>query len=183
MPPCRSIPQTIKAFNFPQCNEVVFSHQGHLLACAYQNLITVISVFSFAILRTMKGHNGIVLSLAWSNDDEFITSSGNDGAIYEWKIVCGERVGESIQTGIEYRSLALTADGTTYTCTNTGVFREIHHSEIIREIKPNEGGTPLTRLALARSDLMLFVGNESGALYNIQVPFLDAGGGTCTNYR
>lgn len=131
----------------------------------------------------MKGHNGNVLSLAWSNDDEFITSSGDDGAIYEWKIAGGDRVGESIQTGIEYRSLALTADRTAYTCTNTGVFREIHRSEIIREIRPCETGAPLTRLALARSDLMFFVGNEAGALYNVQVPFLDAGGGTCTNYR
>lgn len=131
----------------------------------------------------MKGHNGNVLSLAWSNDDEFITSSGDDGAIYEWNIVSGDRVGESIQIGIEYRSLGLTADRTTFTCTNTGIFREIQQSEIIREIRPCDTCAPLTRLALARSDLMLFVGNEAGALYNIQVPFLDAGGGTCTNYR
>lgn len=131
----------------------------------------------------MKGHSGNVLSVAWSKNDEFLTSSGDDGAIYEWKVGCSDRISESIQIDIKYPSLALTADRTTYTCTNTGVFREIHQSEILREIRPCDSEAPLTQLALARSDLMLFVGNESGALYNIQVPFLDAGGGTCTNYR
>lgn len=71
---------------------------------------------------------------------------------------------------------------TIYVCTNSGIFREIHNSDIIRDIDPSSG-TPLTKIALARSDMMLFVGTETGNLFNIQVPFLEAGGGTCTNYR
>lgn len=46
--------KTVKAFNFPNCNVVVFSHQGHLLACAYGSLITIISVFSFTILGSLQ---------------------------------------------------------------------------------------------------------------------------------
>lgn len=46
--------KTVKAFDFPQCDEVVFSHQGHLLACAYHSLISIFSVFSFCILGTLK---------------------------------------------------------------------------------------------------------------------------------
>lgn len=166
----------------PQCQEVVFSHQGHLLACAHENIITICSVFAFKTVQTLKGHNGIIQSLAWSNNDCYLVSSGNEGAIYEWCVASGERVTESVQKGIEYRSLALTSDATSYVCTNTGVFREIVKSDIIREINPCSN-TPLTRVALARSDLILFVGSEAGHLINIQVPFLDAGGGTCTNFR
>lgn len=46
--------KTVKSFDFPKCDELVFSHQGHLLACAYQSLISIFSVFSFSILGTLK---------------------------------------------------------------------------------------------------------------------------------
>lgn len=131
----------------------------------------------------LQGHNGRVLSMAWSIDDKFLVSSGSEGAIYQWCITTWKRVNECVEKGTEFRSLALTHDGTVYVCTNTGIFREIHNSDIIRDIEPNAKRNPLTKISLARSDLMLFVGTEIGNLYNIQVPFLEAGGGTCTNYR
>lgn len=46
--------KTVKAYDFPNCDEVVFSHQGHLLACAYGSLITIVSVFSFNIIGSLK---------------------------------------------------------------------------------------------------------------------------------
>lgn len=120
--------------------------------------------------------------MAWSIDDKYLVSSGNEGAIYQWRVSTRERVNESVEKGTEFRSLALTRDNMIYVCTNTGFFREIHNSDMVREIEPNPD-IPLTRIALARSDMMLFVGTEAGNLYNIQVPFLEAGGGTCTRYR
>lgn len=106
----------------------------------------------------------------------------SEGAIYQWCVTTRNRINESVEKGTEFRSLALTQDTSIYVCTNTGIFREIHNSDIIRDIDPSSG-TPLTQIALARSDMMLFIGTETGNLYNIQVPFLEAGGGTCTNYR
>lgn len=111
-----------------------------------------------------------------------MVSSGSEGAVYQWCMTKMERIDETVEKGTEFRSLALTHDNTIYVCTNTGVFREIHNSDIIREIDPNSGN-PLTRIALARSDLMLFIGTQSGNLYNIQVPFLEAGGGSTQKYR
>lgn len=46
--------KTVKSFSFPKCNELVFSHQGHLLASAYGSMITVVSVFGFNILGSLK---------------------------------------------------------------------------------------------------------------------------------
>lgn len=120
--------------------------------------------------------------MSWSVDDKFLVSSGSEGAIYQWCVTTRNRINESVEKGTEFRSLALTQDTTIYVCTNTGIFREINNSDIIREIEPSSG-TPLTQISLARSDLMLFVGTEGGNLYNIQVPFLEAGGGRITNYR
>lgn len=46
--------KTVKTFDFPNCDEIVFSHQGHLLACAYNSIITIVSVFSFCVLGSLK---------------------------------------------------------------------------------------------------------------------------------
>lgn len=78
--------------------------------------------------------------------------------------------------------MGLSHDNTIYVCTNSGLFREIQDTDVIREIDPDHGD-PLTRIAVARSNLMLFIGSEAGNLINVQVPFLEAGGGTCTSYR
>lgn len=120
--------------------------------------------------------------MAWSIDDKILVSSGSEGAIYKWCVESRERISESVEKGTEFRSLALTRDATIYVCTNKGMFRELHNTDVIREIEP-DSGVPLTQIALARSDLMLFIGTQTGNLYNIQVPFLESGGGTCTNYR
>lgn len=154
-----------------------------MLACAYDNLITIVSVFTFNAIRTFKGHHGEILNLIWSSDDRLVVSCGNDGAVYEWDLATGNRTNECIQKGIEYRSVALTRDSvSTYAVTDSGVLREISKSDIVREIIPPHT-TAMTQVALARSDLVMFMASATGHLYNIQIPFLDAGGGTCTNFR
>lgn len=141
-------------------------------------------MFSFDVIQTLKGHCGNVLNVSWSKDDKRLVSCGNDGAIYEWEIETGKRCGESVQKDLIYTSVALTAENVIYASANNGVFREIFESEIVREIIPKpDTNIPITTIAVARSDLILFIGNENGSLYNVQVPFMDAGGGKCTNYR
>lgn len=124
-----------------------------------------------------------MLSLAWSNDDKFLISSGEKGAVYQWDVDTGDRVNECVQKGIEYRSLALTKDlASTFTVTQNGLIREMANSEIVREVKVQDRN-PLTCIALSRSDLVMFAGTEHGQLFNVQIPFLDTGGSACTNYR
>lgn len=67
------------------------------MAAAYNNLIAVISVFTFDTLHTLKGHNESILSLAFSADDRYLFSGGEDGAVYQWDMETGERVHEVVQ--------------------------------------------------------------------------------------
>lgn len=46
--------KSIKSYEFFKCDEIVFSHQGHSLAVAYDKLIAIISMFSFSVLGTLK---------------------------------------------------------------------------------------------------------------------------------
>ncbi|XP_035778469.1 cilia- and flagella-associated protein 57-like [Anopheles albimanus] len=175
--------QETKSFNLASCTQLQFSNQGHLLAAAHGKTITLICIFTFEVVQTLKGHNGSILSLSWSTDDAILASGGNDGAIYKWNVVTGERLEEVVQKGIQYRSLALTSDAqSVYSITNTGLIREVAKSDIAREFKIPEL-TPLTDMALARSDAILFVGSVKGHLYNVQVPLVDTSSGNCTNFR
>uniref|UniRef100_A0A6E8VUB9 Uncharacterized protein n=1 Tax=Anopheles coluzzii TaxID=1518534 RepID=A0A6E8VUB9_ANOCL len=172
-----------KSFNLASCTQLEFSNQGHLLAAAHGKMITLICIFTFEVVQSLKGHNGSILSLAWSTDDAVLVSGGNDGAIYKWNVVTGERLEEVVQKGIHYRSIALTSDAhSVYSITNTGLIREVAKSDIAREFKIPEL-TPLTDMALARSDAILFVGSVKGHLYNVQVPLVDTSSGNCTNFR
>uniref|UniRef100_A0A1Q3G5C9 Putative golgin subfamily protein n=1 Tax=Culex tarsalis TaxID=7177 RepID=A0A1Q3G5C9_CULTA len=167
-----------KAFNFPNCTQLKFSNLGHLLAAAHGKIISLICIFTFEVVQTLKGHNGTILSLSWSTDDAILASGGNDGAIYKWNVVTGERMEEIVQKGIHYRSLALTSDAhSVFAITNTGLIREMCKSDILREFKIPEL-TPLTDIALSRSDAIMFVGTEKGHLYNV-----DGSNGNCSNIR
>ncbi|XP_014102441.2 cilia- and flagella-associated protein 57 [Bactrocera oleae] len=176
----------VKTYNFPRCKDVKYSNYGHFMAAAYDNVISITSVYNLEILKQLKGHNGIVLSLAWTGTDKYLISGGAEGAIYQWDVETGTRVQEIVQKGTEYRSVCCTFNEplSIYAATNFGVLREFQNSEIVREIVvPSKVRAPLTDMCLSRSDLIMFVGNEYGDLFNIQLPFMDAGGASCTLFR
>ncbi|XP_058450791.1 cilia- and flagella-associated protein 57 [Malaya genurostris] len=167
-----------KTFNFPSCSQLKFSNQGHLLAAAHGKTISLICIFTFDVIQTLKGHNGKILSLSWSMNDAILASGGSDGAIYKWNVATGDRIEEIVQKGIHYRSLALTGDANSvYAITNTGLIREMFKSDIYREFKIPEL-TPLTDIAMSRSDAIMFVGTEKGHLY-----YVDSSNGNCNNFR
>lgn len=75
-------------------NSVVYSHAlspiaDHLLvACATQHpAIRLVDLRSGASAHSLAGHQGVVLSVAWSPRDEYILASGgSDGAVRLWDI-------------------------------------------------------------------------------------------------
>ncbi|XP_023305499.2 cilia- and flagella-associated protein 57 [Lucilia cuprina] len=177
----------VKTYNFPRCKDVKYSNYGHLMAVAYDSSIAITSVYNLEVLMTLKGHNGIVLSVSWTKNDKYLISGGNEGAIYQWDVETGVRLQEIVQKGTEYVSVCSTFNEplSIFAATNSGLLREFQKSEIVRELTIPSTTTKakLTDVCLARSDSIMFVSNEVGDLINVQLPFLDAGGGTCTNFR
>lgn len=156
------------------------------MAAAYDSTIAITSVYNLEVLMSLKGHNGTVLSVVWTRNDKYLISGGNEGAIYQWDVENGSRLQEIVQKGTEYISVCSTFNEpiSIFAATHTGFLREFQNSEIVREINiPSTSKCELTDVCLARSDSIMFVANEVGDLVNIQLPFLDAGGGTCTNFR
>lgn len=174
----------VKSFNYTMTSVIEFSHNGHLLAVASEKQIAIICVFTFETVLTLKGHNGNILSLAWSTDDRYLVSSGKEGSVYEWEVNTGQRVNELVQKGTLYKSLAVASDQSYIIgVTHSAMLREISKSQMVREFKSPDEGSPFTSVALARSDLMAFAANERGGLFIIKMPFMEAGGGGFTNTR
>lgn len=122
----------IKSYNFPKCKEAAFSNKGHLLAVSYDTTIAIVSVFTFDVLQTLIGHNGLILSLSWCADDFYLVSAGIDGAIYQWDINTGKRTNEVVQKGIQYRGVVTMQNNNIFAITNSGALREICKSEVVK---------------------------------------------------
>ena len=59
----------------------------------------------------LKGHNGKIKSLYWSNNDSILISCGSDGAIYTWNVKEFKREHEFILKSVSYTSAVCSADG------------------------------------------------------------------------
>lgn len=106
------------------------------MAAAFDSSIAITSVYNLDVLMTLKGHNGTVLSVAWTRNDKYLISGGNEGAIYQWDVETGERLQEIVQKGTEYVSVCSTFNEplSIFAATNTGLLREFQKSEIVREL-------------------------------------------------
>lgn len=175
----------IKSLNYPMSTVMKFSHRGHYLAVGCEKIIAIISVFTFESVMSLKGHNQGILSLAWSQDDRYLVSSGREGSVYEWDINNnGQRVNELVQKGTLYNDISVSSDqGYIVGVTHSAFLREISKSEMVREFRAPDTESSLTTIAFSRSDQILFTANERGCLYSVKMPFLENGGGTFTNNR
>ena len=91
----------------------MFAHGGHMFAAVNGHSVEVYSTRTFDLMTTLKGHTGKIQSIAWSDNDLRLVTSGHDGAIYEWDILTGKRVSENVLKGCAYTSVVLTSDGKT----------------------------------------------------------------------
>lgn len=60
----------------PSCPQCAFSSGGHLFAAVHGNIIAIYSTMTFDNVANLKGHNGKVRAVIWSQDDSKIVSCG-----------------------------------------------------------------------------------------------------------
>ncbi|KAJ3044625.1 Cilia- and flagella-associated protein 57 [Rhizophlyctis rosea] len=170
-----------REFTIRGCRECRFSNGGQYFAAVHGNTIQIYSTWNFENLGNLKGHNGKVRSIYWTNDDAKIVSAGMDGAIYDWalKDLTGtggggggsggvKREGESILKSCSYTSAVATADGKAiFAVGSDKTLKEIIDSQIVREI---DSDAVLTQVVLSHSGRMMFVGTTIGTIRSIKFP-------------
>ncbi|XP_022822197.1 cilia- and flagella-associated protein 57 isoform X2 [Spodoptera litura] len=164
--------EVMREFPIRNCKQAKFSTNGQIFAAVNGQVIQVFSSVSFMNIFNLKGHNGRITCLAWSANDLTMISCGTEGAVYEWSMVTGQRVGEIILKTNQFYGCAVNGNGkTSYGVGSDGEIKEIGANTIRR----NMGliGAPLDTVVLSRSDLMLFISGGLGGITSIQLPLLD----------
>ncbi|KAI9207650.1 WD40-repeat-containing domain protein [Polychytrium aggregatum] len=155
-----------REFSIRGCKECRFSTGGQYFAAVYGNTIQIFSTWNFENLANLKGHNGKVRSIYWTNDDSKIVTAGMDGAIYDWllKDLTGssgtgvKREGESILKSCSYTCAISSPDGKTiFAVGSDRTLKEITDSQIVKEV---ESDCVYTQIVLSHSGRMMFAGNE-----------------------
>ncbi|XP_026319729.1 cilia- and flagella-associated protein 57 [Hyposmocoma kahamanoa] len=164
--------EVMREFPIRNCKQARFSTNGHLFAAVNSQVIQVFSSVSFQNVFNLKGHNGRITSLAWSANDLILVSCGAEGAVYEWSMYSGQRVGEIILKTNQFNACAVNNIGkTTYAVGSDGEIKEIGSNSIRRNL--GLIGCPLDTIVLSRSDMMLFITGGEGGVTAVQLPLLD----------
>ncbi|CAG9581446.1 unnamed protein product [Danaus chrysippus] len=149
-----------------------FMHQRPPFRSSQWSSCASFFLVSFQNVYNLKGHNGKITCLAWSANDLTLVSCGTEGAVYEWNMASGQRVGEVILKTNQFKACAVNNNGkTTYGVGSDGEIKEIGSNTIRRNL--GLIGCGLDTIVLSRSDLMLFITGGEGGVTAVQLPLLD----------
>uniref|UniRef100_A0A665U2J0 Cilia and flagella associated protein 57 n=1 Tax=Echeneis naucrates TaxID=173247 RepID=A0A665U2J0_ECHNA len=161
--------QPFKEFTVRSCIECAFSHGGHMFAAVNGNVIHIYSVTSLENILNLKGHNGKVRSIKWSQDDSWLVSCGMDGAVYEWNTQTGKRESENVLKTCSYTGVAYSSDCKTILAVGTDLtLKEIQDCQVFREVPADE--VAHTAIAVSHSGRVVFTGTSSGTIRAIKYP-------------
>ena len=103
-----------------------------MFAAVHGNVIQLYATYTFENVGNLKGHNGKVRSIVWSQDDSKIISCGVDGAVYEWSVYTSKREGESVLKTCSYTCAAVSPEGgTTFAVGSDKTLKEISDSQVL----------------------------------------------------
>uniref|UniRef100_A0A8C4R9F6 Uncharacterized protein n=1 Tax=Eptatretus burgeri TaxID=7764 RepID=A0A8C4R9F6_EPTBU len=160
------------------CHEVVFSHGGHLLSAASENVVHVFCCVTFNCLIRLHGHTGKVSGLDWRQDDQRLGTVSLDGVIFLWNLWQKSEDGASLQAseaefkGFCFHSLSVGPVGTQYAVGEVAseavnvknkVARSLQPSGVIVEVVDSQvkseiffPGYPITAMAIQWQESGLF---------------------------
>jgi len=159
-----------KEFAIKMCRECRFSTGGHLFAAVNGNTIQIYSTYTCENIGNLRGHNGKVKSVFWTQDDTRIISAGMDGAVYEWQLKDFRRISENVLKSCAYTCAVCTADARAiYAVGSDRKLKEISDSNVTKEIT-DATAVQINQIVLSHSGRMLFAGTEAGTIRSYKFP-------------
>ncbi|ETW00491.1 hypothetical protein H310_07106 [Aphanomyces invadans] len=163
--------RVLREISIKAANVLQFSHGGHLLACGAGLNMYIFRTHTCDLVHTFTGHINVIQCLRWTVDDSILYSAGNDGAIYCWNTHTGNRCDDMqlVVKQTKFTSAVIDADNAKYVAVggSDGKLREIVAGD---EAACVDVGSPLTHLALTKSNRWLFVATRVGTVYAFAWP-------------
>jgi len=157
-----------KEFAIKACRECRFSTGGQSFAAVNGNTIQIYSTYTCENIGNLRGHNGKVKSIYWTQDDSRLISAGMDGAVYEWQVKETKRTSENVLKSCAYTCAVCTADARSiFAVGSDHKLKEISDSNITREF---DAACVINQIVLSHSGRMLFAGTELGTVRSYKYP-------------
>jgi len=152
-----------------ECKVVQFSNSGHIIAIAIKDTIHLYNTITFDTIHVLKGHQGEVKCLSWTNDDLKLVSCALNGSIYDWQVASGERINELVVRTCSFTSLTVTPDGfETFAVGSDSTLKHISRSRILQELDLHS--FTLSAIALSHNGKMLVSGTTTGGVLIFKYP-------------
>ncbi|ORX56083.1 WD40 repeat-like protein [Piromyces finnis] len=160
----------LKEFYIKNCNECKFCFGGHIFAAVNGTKIKLYSTWTYKCIGNLKGHNGKITSLYWTQNDNTLVSAGADGAVYVWDIRTMKRVSEYVCKKNSYNSAICNSDGSVvWVSGNDHIFQEIMGSQVTREL---DYKVTFQKVLISYSGRMIFGGTNNGDIIPLRYPLI-----------
>merc|ERR1719440_959811 len=157
-----------KEFAIKMCRECRFSTGGHQFAAVNGNTIQIYSTYTCENIGNLRGHNGKVRSIYWTQDDTRVISAGMDGAVYEWQLKDFKRTSENVLKSCSYTCAVCTPDARSiFAVGSDRKMKEISDSNITKDF---DTGAQINQIVLSHSGRMLFAGTDAGTVRSYKFP-------------
>lgn len=159
-----------KSFLVRNCAEVKFSNGGHYFAAAHGNVINVYNTYTLQLVSALRGHNGKIRALQWSDDDTRVLSVGMDGAVYEYVIKTEKRTIHHTSKNVAYTSV-VTDGKNIYVCGSDNKIKGF--SEGTPQLEYDLGENTLVCMEYSEGQKLIFGGMDNGVISVHSFPNLE----------
>ena len=158
-----------KEFAIKACRECRFSNGGQCFAAVNGNTIQIYSSYTCENIGNLRGHNGKVKSICWTNDDTRVISAGMDGAVYEWQLKDFKRTSENVLKSCQYTCAVCTSDARSiFAVGSDRKIKEISDGNINKDVET--GDHAISQIVLSHSGRMLFAATDAGTIRSYKFP-------------
>ena len=124
---------------------------GHQFAAVNGNTIQIYSTYTCENIGNLRGHNGKVKSIYWTQDDRCVISAGMDGAVYEWQLKDFKRTSENVLKSCSYTCAVCTSDARSiFAVGSDRKMKEISDSNVTKEIS-DANSVQINQIVLSHS--------------------------------
>ncbi|CAF2079572.1 unnamed protein product [Rotaria magnacalcarata] len=149
---------------------IEYSHQGHILAIAYDSLLQFHYHNDYYQATYIRDNHAKIRLIRWSNDDSFLISVDFNDLMARWDPYRSQSLFKYKILDFSVQDLVISSNNKlAYLLNSDKKIKEFHLMTTIRNINISIDDFIPTALAIDDETRILFVGTEKGSIYSINL--------------